>query len=110
MTMTPLDLLLIGNESLTRECGEIARARGHRIAAVVTRHAGTAAWAREAGIPVHAPQALRDGSLDGTAVDWLLSIANLTLVPDAVKSFCPVTMANGQLNALGLFLSILMTL
>ena len=58
MTMTPLDLLLIGNESLTRECGEIARARGHRIAAVVTRHAGTAAWAREAGIPVHAPQAL----------------------------------------------------
>ena len=49
MTMTPLDLLLIGNESLTRECGEIARARGHRIAAVVTRHAGTAAWAREAG-------------------------------------------------------------
>ena len=48
MTMTPLDLLLIGNESLTRECGEIARARGHRIAAVVTRHAGTAAWAREA--------------------------------------------------------------
>ncbi|WP_136649280.1 MupA/Atu3671 family FMN-dependent luciferase-like monooxygenase [Paracoccus aeridis] len=82
--MTPLDLLLIGNESLTRECGEIARARGHRIAAVVTRHAGTAAWAREAGIPVHAPQALRDGSLDGTAVDWVLSIANLTLVPDAV--------------------------
>lgn len=86
--MTPLDLLLIGNESLTRECGEIARARGHRIAAVVTRHAGTAAWARDAGIAVHAPAALRDGSLvgalAGNAVDWVLSIANLNLVPDAV--------------------------
>jgi len=82
--MTPLNLLLIGNESLTRECGVLAAARGHRIAAVVTRHAGTAAWAREVGIPVHAPASLRDGSLSGVDVDWVLSIANLNLVPDAV--------------------------
>lgn len=79
-----LDLLLIGNESLTRECGALALARGHRIAAVVTRHPGTAAWAREAGIPLHAPSALRNGGLSGAAVDWVLSIANLNVVPDAV--------------------------
>ena len=44
---------------------------------------------------------------------WVITLVSMvltTLVPDAVKSFCPVTMANGQLNALGLFLSILMTL
>ncbi|MTE01514.1 LLM class flavin-dependent oxidoreductase [Paracoccus sp. YIM 132242] len=81
--MVPLTLLLIGNESLTRECGLLAAARGHRIAAVVTRHPGTATWAREAGIPVHAPASLRDGSLS-LEVDWILSIANLNLVPDAV--------------------------
>ncbi|MCZ0963324.1 MupA/Atu3671 family FMN-dependent luciferase-like monooxygenase [Paracoccus benzoatiresistens] len=82
--MTPLNLLLIGNESLTRECGLLAEARGHRIAGVVTRHPGTATWARQAGISVHAPASLRDGSLLSLDVDWILSIANLNLVPDAV--------------------------
>lgn len=82
--MSFLNLLLIGNESLTRECGILALARGHRIAAVVTRHPGTAAWAREAGLPVHAPASLRNGSLGGLEVDWILSIANLNLVPEDV--------------------------
>ena len=39
---------------------------------------------------------------------WVITLVSMVLtalVPDAVKSFCPVTMANGQLNALGLFLA-----
>ena len=49
-----------------------------------------------------------DGDEDDDDLGSIVLIT--TLVPDAVKSFCPVTLANGQLNALGLVLSILMTL
>ena len=81
MTLT---FLLIGNESLTRECGLRLLSRGHRLAAVVTRHADTAAWAREAGAPVYTPEAMRDGALAEAGADWLLSIANLEILPEAV--------------------------
>ena len=37
--MTAFSALLIGNETLTHQCGAALLARGHRIAAVVSRHA-----------------------------------------------------------------------
>lgn len=36
--MNPFSCVLIGNESLTRECGAALLARGHRVAALVTRN------------------------------------------------------------------------
>jgi len=72
--------LLIGNQSLTRHCGEMLLARGHRLACVVTRNADVAGWARDAGLRVEAPGA----DLAGLAVDWVLSVANLTVIPEAV--------------------------
>jgi hypothetical protein len=76
MTLTAI---LIGNESLTVHCGQMWLDRGHRIAFVATRSADVRAWAMGAGLTV--------GGLEGVPagqVDWLLSIANLTVIPDAV--------------------------
>ncbi len=79
-----LSALLIGNESLTAECGNIWLDRGHSIAAVVTRDARVAEWAAGRGLPVLAPGAGLAARCAGLSVDWVLSIANLSLVPDAV--------------------------
>ncbi len=84
--------LLIGNETLTTECGSALLARGHRIAAVVTHAPEVQAWANARGLTVEAfgpdlasrlPQA-----------DWLLSIANLTVLPAAVLALA----AKGAVN------------
>ncbi len=79
-----LSALLIGNESLTAECGNLWLDRGHRIAAVVTREARVAEWAAGRGLPVLAPGAGLPDRTANLTVDWVLSIANLSLVPDAV--------------------------
>lgn len=81
MTLTSL---LIGNESLTVECGKRWLERGHALAAVVTREPKVAAWAARAGLRVIAPGAgLAERTL-GLSVDWVLSVANLSVVPAPV--------------------------
>ncbi len=72
--------LLIGNESLTRECGAQLLARGHVVGAVVTHDAGVRAWAEAAKLRIidQVPGWERD--LDGVTFDWLLSIANLHII------------------------------
>ncbi|WP_434618768.1 MupA/Atu3671 family FMN-dependent luciferase-like monooxygenase [Tabrizicola sp. M-4] len=79
-----LSALLVGNESLTAECGNLWLDRGHRIAAVITREAKVADWAAGHGLPVIAPGAGLAARCEGLSVDWVLSVANLSLVPDAV--------------------------
>ena len=80
----PLSALLIGNNSLTAECGNRWLERGHKVAAVVTRDARIAAWAAERNLPVETrTQALADRH-PALSVDWVLSVANLSLVPDDV--------------------------
>ena len=78
--MTPQTALFIGNESLMQFCAEAWLARGHGIVALVTRNAGIAAWAAGRGLVVHAPGA----NLGALSVDWLLSVANLSVIPQAV--------------------------
>ena len=81
MTLTAL---LIGNESLTVECGKRWLERGHALAAVVTREPKVAAWASHAGLRVIAPGAGLAARTTGLAVDWVLSVANLSVVPAPV--------------------------
>ena len=50
--MTQFSTYLIGNETLTRQCGEMLLARGHRLAAVVTRNADVRQWAESRGLRV----------------------------------------------------------
>ncbi|MBL9075324.1 MupA/Atu3671 family FMN-dependent luciferase-like monooxygenase [Tabrizicola sp.] len=83
MTLTAL---LIGNESLTVDCGKRWLERGHALAAVVTREPKVAGWASAAGLRVIAPGAGLEARTAGLAVDWVLSVANLSLVPDAVMA------------------------
>ncbi|MGL6211277.1 MAG: MupA/Atu3671 family FMN-dependent luciferase-like monooxygenase, partial [Paracoccaceae bacterium] len=83
--------LLIGNESLTAACGAQVLARGHSIACVMTRNAEVRAWALGAGLRVEA--AGDWASLAGLSVDWLLSVANLSVIPQAV-----LAQANGAVN------------
>ncbi|WP_349367873.1 MupA/Atu3671 family FMN-dependent luciferase-like monooxygenase [Salinarimonas sp.] len=78
-----LSCILVGEESLLVQCGEIIRAHGHRIEAVATRNREIAAWAETAGATVVAPGADLAERLPPTSVDWLFSIANRSLLPEA---------------------------
>jgi natural product biosynthesis luciferase-like monooxygenase protein len=78
--MSSFSTLLIGNESLAIQCGDVLLSRGHAISAVVTRNPSVAAWATGKGLDViEAGQGLADRVT--CAYDWLLSIANLDIIP-----------------------------
>ncbi|MGX0878822.1 natural product biosynthesis luciferase-like monooxygenase protein [Roseovarius sp. MBR-154] len=79
-----MQAFLIGNESLALQCGETWLARGHGIAAVVTRHADVTRWAEDKGLRVESPGVGLADRLGDLACDWLLSIANLDLLPQDV--------------------------
>jgi len=82
--MTSFSTLLIGDESLLVGCGDHLLEKGHGIAAVVTRDAGVRDWAEGKGIAViEAMGDVADAVAPGS-VDWLLSIANLRVIPQAV--------------------------
>ncbi|WP_322865342.1 MupA/Atu3671 family FMN-dependent luciferase-like monooxygenase [Aquicoccus sp. G2-2] len=76
--------VIIGNESLAIQCGAKVLARGDVIAAVVTRNRDVAGWAVEHGVSVLAPGEGLADRLGGVAHDWLMSIANLDMLPEAV--------------------------
>ncbi len=80
----PFSTLLIGNESLTVSCGEALLDRGHSISALVTTNADVAAWGASRGLRTHAQDAGLAARLAGLSVDWLLSIANLSVIPAPV--------------------------
>ncbi|MBS0123390.1 MupA/Atu3671 family FMN-dependent luciferase-like monooxygenase [Thetidibacter halocola] len=76
--------VLIGDESLLVQCAELALARGNGVAAVVTRNPQVADWARCGGLRVEAPGRDLPQRLAGVSFDWLLSIANLSIIADDV--------------------------
>ena len=82
--MTPFDCILIGDESLTLHCAQTLLAQHHRIGAIVSDNSELADWARGRDIRVesHGPD-LAD-RLRGLSVDWVLSIANLRILPQDV--------------------------
>lgn len=80
--MTAFSALLIGNETLTSQCGQVLLDRGHQIAAVVTRNADVRKWAASKGLRVES--AGDWAALAGLSVDWLLSVANLTVIPQDI--------------------------
>lgn len=82
--MSSFSTVLIGHESLVIQCGELLRGEGHSISAVVTRNSDVESWAAGAGLSVVAPGKGLADRLAGMDCDWLLSIANLDIIPDAV--------------------------
>lgn len=82
--MTDLTAIVIGDEALTRHCAELWLERGHGIAALVTAAPDLRAWAETRGLRVEAPGRDLGDRLAGTGCDWLLSIANLSVLPAPV--------------------------
>lgn len=78
--MTRFSTLLIGNETLTQHCGEAILAAGHAISAVVTHSPELRSWALAKGLRVETYGA----ELSGLAVDWVLSVANLQVIPQEI--------------------------
>ncbi|MFZ1469959.1 MAG: formyltransferase family protein, partial [Paracoccaceae bacterium] len=70
--------ILIGNETLTAHCGDMLLSRGHVIAAVVTHSADVQRWATTNGLVVQGYGPDLAARLPGA--DWLLSVANLTVL------------------------------
>ncbi len=84
--MTHFDCIIIGDESLTQHCAETLLSHGHRLKALVTNNTNLTAWAKLKNIRVEhhgADLALRLGDLK---VDWVMSIANLKILPPEVLS------------------------
>jgi len=81
--MTPFSCVLVGNESLLVQCAKVLQQRGHDIRSIASRNPDIIAWAENAGIGVVKPGIGLDSRLQ-PGFDWLLSIANLSVLPEAV--------------------------
>ena len=89
-----LSSLFIGNESLTVECAKMWLDTGHQIAAVVTRNDDVRGWAEGLGLRVERPGPDLASRLEGVSVDWLFSVAYLSLIPSEVLALA----TNGGIN------------
>ncbi len=72
--MPAFNAILIGHDTLTRECGQMVLDAGNTIRCVVTRSDAVRDWALAAGLTVQAPGG------DLPEADWILSIANLDVL------------------------------
>lgn len=84
--------VLLGNETLTLECGKQLLDAGHRIDAIVSHRAELVAWAADNDLTLFpSVAALRDAAV---TTDWLLSIANLDMIPRDVLALA----SHGAIN------------
>jgi natural product biosynthesis luciferase-like monooxygenase protein len=75
--------VILGDQSLTIACAGMIVAGGHRVVAMVTTDADVRDWATGQGMAVYA-RAADLATADLPAFDWLLSIANLRIIPETV--------------------------
>ncbi|MGW2745063.1 amino acid adenylation domain-containing protein [Streptomyces sp. NPDC001450] len=100
MTAEPFSCVVVGEEALLVECTRVLLARGHTVAAVVSPSAELTAWAESQGlaaVPFGPDLAER---LSPLSFDYLFSIANLRMLPDAVLALptrLPVNFHDGPL-------------
>jgi natural product biosynthesis luciferase-like monooxygenase protein len=79
--MSNFSCVVVGNESLLIGCSEFLLDRGNTISAVVTNDAAIRAWATTRGLKVVGKAT---DLTTAAPFDWLLSIANLSIIPEAV--------------------------
>lgn len=83
--MSQFHAVVIGSESLTIACARQLQQRGHVVDAVVTHNDAVREWATTEGLTVLGFQDdLEAGLANGT--DWILSIANLEIIPESLLS------------------------
>ena len=78
--MNSKSCVIIGNGTLLIGCSEVLLSRGHQINAVVSHDAQIRDWAQAQGIK---DLAKVEHLAETTTFDWLFSIANLQLLPEA---------------------------
>jgi methionyl-tRNA formyltransferase len=86
--------VLVGSESLLIQCGDILLQRGLPIRAVITRSAEVRAWAARNGLRCEDKDSDFAATLAQVSFDWLFSVANMTLIPQAVIDLA----ARGAIN------------
>lgn len=79
-----LTAVIIGNESLLVQCAESWDRAGHEIKAIVTRSEDIATWATGKTLKVVSSDDDLAVALAGDDFDWLLSVANLDMIPSDV--------------------------
>ncbi|WP_425039930.1 MupA/Atu3671 family FMN-dependent luciferase-like monooxygenase [Primorskyibacter sp. S187A] len=77
-----MSAVFIGDASLTQACLTQWRDAGHSVAALVTTDAAMSAWAQMEGIRVERPAPTLAEHLSPLTFDWILSVANLRLLPE----------------------------
>lgn len=77
-----LSAVLIGHQSLAQQCGQMWLDAGHVLHAVVSRHGGVRDWAQARGLRVVEPGAGLGERIPDC--DWILSVANLDILPETV--------------------------
>lgn len=82
--MNRFSCAVMGNESLLIECAERVLQGGDHISVVITRNSDIRSWATQRGLRVEAPGNDLAQRLAGLEFDWLFSIANLSVIPQAV--------------------------
>ncbi len=92
--MATFSCVVIGNESLLVQCSEQLLERGNSISAVVTRNPDLRGWAKDRGLRVETPGKDLAERLGDVSFDWLLSIANLMVIPQDVLDLA----AKGAIN------------
>lgn len=100
MTATPFSCVVVGEEALLIECTKVLRARGHSVVAVVSPSAELRSWAEREGLVAVALGRDLAERLAPLRFEYLFSIANLRMLPDAVlaqASKLPVNFHDGPL-------------
>ncbi|MCK8782445.1 LLM class flavin-dependent oxidoreductase [Rhizobium sp. NTR19] len=82
--MGTINCVLVGGGTLLIQCADVLAARGFQIVAVVTSNPQVQKWSSESGISVLNADDDYAHALSNLTYDWLFSIANLRLLPEAV--------------------------
>lgn len=92
--MSLFSCILIGDETLTLACADLLTERGAEIRAIATRDAAVRDWAEGRGVPVVRRISDLADLVPAGGAYWLLSIANLQILPQAVLDLA----ARGAIN------------
>jgi natural product biosynthesis luciferase-like monooxygenase protein len=92
--MSLFSSLIIGHDTLALNCAKMLAGAGHPIRAVVTRCPEFRAWAEAEGVTLIAPGSGLKDRLQGIEFEWILSIANLDILPADLLSMA----AKGAIN------------
>ena len=82
--MAPQSFVLFGNQSILAQCAVKIRDAGHTISAIVTSSDDLTKWADDHEILCFSPSSDLTTNLGSLEIDWILSLAYLSIIPDEI--------------------------